>query len=108
MNLRQKNKKLKQENEKLKQALIWHEHVVISPNMIGPVSYKYDIKTFSVQIEFTEEQLNFFDTDDIVQILADEIKPAIVRNLRIRTSESRVYYGNKLFTGEIALAIPKG
>lgn len=59
--------------------------------------------------EFTEDQLNFFDTDDIVQILMDEIKPAIVRNLRIRTSESRsrLYYGNKLFTGEITLAIPK-
>lgn len=54
-------------------------------------------------------QLNFFDTEDIVQILADEIKPAIVRNLRIRTSESksRLYYGNKLFTGEITFAIPK-
>lgn len=55
------------------------------------------------------EELNFFDADDIVQILMDEIEPAIVRNLRIRTSESRsrLYYGNKLFTGEITLAIPK-
>lgn len=71
------------------------------------VSDRYSIDTFSVCKEFTEEQLNFFDIGDIMQILADEIKPAIVRNLRIGTSESRVYYGDKLFTGEITLAIPK-
>lgn len=67
----------------------------------------YTIRTFAVRKEFTEEQLNFFDADDIVQILMDEIEPAIVRNLRIRTSESRTYYGDTLFTGEITLAIPK-
>lgn len=73
------------------------------------VSDMYTIRTFAVRKEFTEEELNFFDADDIVQILMDEIEPAIVRNLRIRTSESRsrLYYGNKLFTGEITLAIPK-
>ena len=67
----------------------------------------YTIMTFSVRKEFTEDELNIFDIDDIVQILMDEIEPAIVRNLRIRTSESRIYYGDKLFTGEITLAIPK-
>lgn len=106
MNLRQKNKKLKQENEKLKQDLEWCKRVT-RPDTIQLITDRYDIKTYSVRKEFTEEQLNFFDTEDIVQILADEIKPAIVRNLRIRTSESRTYYGDTLFTGEITLAIPK-
>lgn len=69
----------------------------------GQIFYSY----FSVQKEFTEEQLNFFDADDIVQILMDEMEPEIASNLRIRTSESRTYYGNKLFAGEITLAIPK-
>lgn len=102
MNLRQKNKKLKQELEQYKK-------LIVRPAVLQTVSDMYTIRTFSVRKEFTEEQLNFFDTEDIVQILADEIKPAIVRNLRIRTSESRsrLYYGNKLFTGEITLAIPK-
>lgn len=106
MNLRQKNKKLKQENEKLKQDLEWCKSVM-RPDTIQLISDRYDIKTYSVRKEFTEEQLNFFDIGDIIQILADEMEPAIVRNLRIRTSESRVYYGDKLFTGEITLAIPK-
>ena len=106
MNLRQKNKKLKQENKKLKQDLEWCKRVT-RPDTIQLITDRYDIKTYLVRKEFTEEQLNFFDTEYIVQILADEIKPAIVRNLRIRTSESRTYYGDKLFTGEITLAVPK-
>lgn len=102
MNLRQKNKKLKQELEHYKK-------LIVRPTVLQTVSDMYAIRTFAVRKEFTEEQLNFFDADDIVQILMDEIEPAIVRNLRIRTSESRsrLYYGNKLFTGEITLAIPK-
>lgn len=100
MNLRQKNKKLKQELEHYKK-------LIVRPTVLQTVSDTYTIRTFSVHKEFTEDQLNFFDTEDIVQILADEIKPAIVRNLRIRTSEGRIYYGDKLFTGEITLAIPK-
>lgn len=107
MNLRQKNKKLKQENEKLKQDLEWCKRVM-RPDTIQLITDKYDIKTYSARKEFTEEQLNFFDIGDIIQILADEMEPAIVSNLRIRTSESGTYYGNKLFTGEITLAIPKG
>lgn len=101
MNLRQKNKKLKQELEHYKK-------LIVRPTVLQTVPDIYTIRTFAVRKEFTEDQLRFFDTDDIVQILADEIKPAIVRNLRIRTSEGRIYYGDKLFTGEITLAIPKG
>ena len=100
MNLRQKNKKLKQELEHYKK-------LIVRPTVLQPGSDMYTIRTFAVRKEFTEEELNFFDADDIVQILMDEIEPAIVRNLRIRTSESRTYYGDKLFTGEITLAIPK-
>lgn len=102
MNLRQKNKKLKQELEHYKKLIVRPTATVLQT-----VSDMYTIRTFAVRKEFTEEQLNFFDADDIVQILMDEIEPAIVRNLRIRTSESRTYYGDTLFTGEITLAIPK-
>lgn len=100
MNLRQKNKKLKQE-------LQHYKKLIVRPTVLQTVSDRYSIDTFSVCKEFTEEQLNFLDADDIVQILVNEITPAIASNLRIRTSESRVYYGDKLFTGEITLAIPK-
>ena len=95
MNLRQKNKKLKRELEYYKKRMI---------NPAGEHN-SYDIRTFVMERVVREEELEFFDKDDLVDILSRDLLDRIQDIVEV-SNIGRTAYGVR-YRAELKVAVPK-
>ena len=97
MNLRQKNKKLKRELEYYKKRVI---------NPAGEHN-SYDIRTFVMErvVREEEEELEFFNKDDLVDILSRDLLDRIQDIVEV-SNIGRTAYGVR-YRAELKVAVPK-
>lgn len=97
MNLRQKNKKLKRELEYYKKRMI-------NPAVISEYN-SYDIRTFVMERVVREEELEFFNKDDLVDILSRDLLDRIQDIVEV-SNIGRTAYGVR-YRAELKVAVPK-